>query len=174
MVSAVKINGKRLHQLARQGIEVERPPRPVTIASLVVSPGPVDEPAVFTVAVSCSSGTYIRTLAADLGTALGGGAHLRSLRRTSVGPFTLDDAVPLEGVGPDHVRPMVDAVRHLASTTVDDAGAGAVRVGKVLEAADLGVTGDGPWAVLGPSGDLLAVYEPFRGTTAKPTLVIPA
>jgi tRNA pseudouridine55 synthase len=174
MVSAVKIDGRRLHELARQGIEVERPPRPVTIASLEVSSGPPGEPGVFTVAVSCSSGTYIRTLAADLGTALGGGAHLRSLRRTSVGPFTLDDAVPLEAIGSHHVRPMVDAVRHLASTVVDDAGAGAVRVGKVLEAADLGVTGHGPWAVLGPGGDLLAVYEPFRGTTVKPALVIPA
>ncbi len=174
MVSAVKIDGKRLHELARQGIEVERPPRPVTIHSLGVSAGPVDERTVFTLAVSCSSGTYIRTLAADIGTALGGGAHLRSLRRTSVGPFTLADTVPLDAVGPEHVRPMVDAVRHLASATVDDAGAEAVRVGKVLEAADLGVTGDGPWAVLGPTGDLLAVYESFRGTTVKPSLVIPS
>ena len=96
MVSAVKIDGKRLYELARQGIEVERAPRPVTIRSLEVLPGPDDEGGVFTVVVSCSSGTYIRTLAADIGTALGGGAHLRNLRRTSVGPFTLDDAVPLQ------------------------------------------------------------------------------
>ncbi len=174
MVSAVKIDGRRLHELARQGIEVERPPRPVTIHSLEVLPGPPDEPHVFTLAVSCSSGTYIRTLAADIGTALGGGAHLRLLRRTSVGPFTLDDAVPLEAVDPDRVRPMVEAVRHLDATTVDEAGREAVQVGKVLEQAELGVTGAGPWAVLGPDGALLAVYEPFRGTTAKPSLVIPA
>ena len=128
----------------------------------------------FTLAVSCSSGTYIRTLAADIGTALGGGAHLRRLRRTSVGPFTLDEAVLLEAVDPEQVRPLIEAVRHLASVTVDEAGAEAVRVGKVLEQADLGVTGEGPWAVVGPGGDLLAVYEPFRGTTVKPSLVIPA
>lgn len=174
MVSAVKIDGRRLHELARQGIEVDRPPRPVTIGSLEVLPGPDDEPGVFTLAVSCSSGTYIRTLAADIGTALGGGAHLRRLRRTSVGPFTLDEAVLLEAVDPEQVRPLIEAVRHLASVTVDEAGAEAVRVGKVLEQADLGVTGEGPWAVVGPGGDLLAVYEPFRGTTVKPSLVIPA
>jgi len=174
MVSAVKIDGKRLYELARQGIEVERAPRPVTIRSLEVLPGPDDEGGVFAVMVSCSSGTYIRTLAADIGTALGGGAHLRNLRRTSVGPFTLDDAVPLEAVGPERVRPMIDAVRHLPSTAVDEDGAAAVRVGKVLERDELAVTGEGPWAVVGPDGELLAVYEPFRGTTAKPLLVIPA
>lgn len=174
MVSAVKIDGKRLHELARQGIEVERAPRPVTVHSLEVLAGPSGEPGVFTLAVSCSSGTYIRTLAADIGHALGGGAHLRSLRRTSVGPFTLADSVPLEAVGPDHVRPLVEAVRHLAAVAVSEERAADIRVGKVIEQADLGVTGAGPWAVIGPLGQLLAVYEPFRGTTAKPSLVIPA
>lgn len=174
MVSAVKVGGKRLHELARQGIEVERAPRPVTIHSLEVLPGPPDEPLVFTVAVSCSSGTYIRTLAADLGAALGGGAHLRNLRRTSVGPFTLADAVPLEQVGPERVRPLAEAVRHLPSVAVDEEGAAAVAVGKVLDLTVLGVDGDGPWAVVGPDGALLAVYEPFRAGTAKPAVVIAA
>lgn len=173
MVSAVKIDGKRLHELARQGIEVDRPARPVTIHELVVDPGPDGEPEVFTLHVTCSSGTYIRTLAADIGTALGGGAHLRNLRRTSVGPFTLDDAVALEAVSPEVVLPMVEAVRHLPSATVGPDLVDAVAVGKVLEATDLGVAGDGPWAVLGPDSSLLAVYEPFRGTTVKPSLVIP-
>ena len=174
MVSAVQIDGQRLHELARQGIEVERPPRPVTISSIEVSSGPAGEPLVFTLAVACSSGTYIRTLAADIGTALGGGAHLRTLRRTSVGPFTLSGAVALEAVGPEAVRPMIEAVRHLPTIAVEREGAAAVRVGKVLERTDLGVDGDGPWAVVGPDGDLLAVYEPFRGNTVKPALVIPS
>jgi tRNA pseudouridine55 synthase len=172
MVSALKVDGKRLHQLAREGIEVERQPRPVTISHLEILPGPPGEANVVTVAVTCSSGTYIRTLAADLGTALGGGAHLRTLRRTSVGPFTLDDAVPLEAVAPEVLRPLADAVRHLDAVVVDDDGAAAVAVGKVLERDVLGADGDGPWAVLGPDGALLAVYEPFRGTTAKPSVVI--
>ena len=174
MVSAVKIDGRRLHELARQGIEIDRPARPVTIHSLEVSPGPAGEDGVFTVAVSCSSGTYIRSLAADIGTALGGGAHLRSLRRTSVGPFTLADAVPLEAVDVDRVLPLEEAVRHLAAVTVDQARATDIAVGRVVERLELGVDGDGPWAVFGPTGSLLAVYEPFRGTTVKPSLVIPA
>lgn len=174
MVSAVKVGGKRLHELARQGIEVERQPRPVTIHSLEVGPGPDQEPGVFTMAVHCSSGTYIRTLAADIGHALGGGAHLRTLRRTAVGPFTLDEAVPLESVTPDVVRPVLDAVRHLATVAVDDERALLVRQGRVFEREELGLpTPDGPWAVTGPAGDLLAVYESFRGTSVKPALVIP-
>ena len=173
MVSAVKVDGRRLHELARQGIEVERAPRPVTIRSLDVLPGPGGEPGVFTVAVHCSSGTYIRTLAADIGTALGGGAHLRTLRRTSVGPFTLADAVPLESVSPDAVLPMGEAVRHLARADVGEEVAAAVAVGKVLDRDVLGVEGDGPWAVFGAGAALLAVYEPFRGETVKPSLVIP-
>ena len=174
MVSAVKVDGKRLHQLAREGKEVERQPRPVTIRSLEVTEGPIGEPLVFTMAVSCSSGTYVRMLAADLGTALGGGAHLRNLRRTAVGPYTLDDAVPLEQVGPEVVRPMIEAVRHLERVDVDEEVAAAVAVGKVLDRAVLGVgPGDGPWAVVGEGERLLAVYEPFRGDTTKPSLVIP-
>ncbi len=174
MVSAVKIDGRRLHELAREGIEVERPPRPVTIHSLAVLPGPPDEPHVFTLAVECSSGTYIRTLAADLAAALGGGAHLRNLRRTAIGPFTLADAVPLEAVGPDHVLPMIEVVRHLEPVVVDDAGVEAVKVGKVLDRAELGLAADaeGPWAVLSGEQELLAVYEPFRGTTTKPAVVL--
>jgi len=172
MVSARKVDGMRLYELARQGIEVEREARPVTISALTVDP--VDgEPLVFRLTVTCSSGTYIRTLAADLGTALGGGAHLRSLRRTAVGPFGLDDAVVLEAVGPDHVRPLADAVAHLGRAVVEGGWVEAVKVGKVLERADLGVTGDGPWAVIdADGGELLAVYEPFRGTTAKPAVVL--
>lgn len=175
MVSAIKIDGKRLHELARKGIEVERPPRPVTIHSLDVLPGPADESNVFTMAVSCSSGTYIRTLAADIGTALGGGAHLRNLRRTSVGPFTLGEAVALEKVGPDVVLPMVEAVRHLDSVVVSAEVAEEVKVGKVLARHVLAVSGDGsgPFAVLADQQTLLAVYEPFRGDTLKPILVIP-
>ncbi len=172
MVSAVKIDGKRLHELARQGIEVERPARPVTIHSLSVLP--TDEDGVFTMAVECSSGTYIRTLAADIGTALGGGAHLRVLRRTAVGPYTLADSVPLEKVSPEVVRPMVEAVRHLPSVIVGDEVREAVSFGKVLDRSFLGVDdGDGPWAVIGADDELLAVYEPFRGDTTKPSLVIP-
>jgi len=168
MVSAVKIGGRRLHELAREGIEVERPPRPVTIHRFDLSPL-VDQSGVWRCEVDCSSGTYIRTLAADLGTALGGGAHLRNLRRVAVGGFTLDDAHPMED---PELLPVASAVRHLASVTVLDEVAVEVGHGRVLPLDRLGVDGSGPWAVFNSDHELLAVYEANpRG--AKPSLVIP-
>ena len=83
MVSALKVGGRRLHELAREGIEVERVPRPVTVFGFDVSEG--SAPGVLRIDVECSSGTYIRSLAAELGRLLGGGAHLRDLRRTRGG-----------------------------------------------------------------------------------------
>src|SRR6478752_7517825 len=85
MVSALKVDGRRLHELAREGIEVERAARPVTVHSFTVEP--TADRLVYRIAVHCSSGTYVRSLAADLGELLGGGAHLRALRRTAVGSF---------------------------------------------------------------------------------------
>lgn len=93
MYSALKHQGERLYKLAQQGEEIERKPRPVTIYSLeVVAFGETG----FTIDVACSKGTYIRTLADDIGQALGCGAHVKSLRRTEVGEFTLQEAVTLE------------------------------------------------------------------------------
>lgn len=159
MVSAIKIDGKRLHELAREGIEVERKARPVTIHALAVEP--TDDPLVFTLTTTCSSGTYVRTLGADIGHALGGGAHIRALRRTAIGPFTLDRAVPLGDEIP--LLPMTATVEHLDRLTVDRA---LVEVGRKVPAPD----GDGPWAVL-EGDDLLAVYE-RKGDEAKPAVVL--
>jgi tRNA pseudouridine55 synthase len=167
MVSAVRVGGRRLHELARRGEEVEREARPVTVHRLEVEPLG-SEPGVYRLDVECSSGTYIRSLAADIGAALGGGAHLRNLRRTAIGAFTLAEATTIEGVT---VRPPAEALRDYVSVTVSDELADAVGHGKVLPLDRLGVSGAGPWAVLGPGGDLLAVYEPHeRG--AKPAVVL--
>lgn len=98
MVSAVKVGGERLHAKARRGEVVERAPWPVSIHDLVLEdfvPGPRAEAAFL---VTCSAGTYVRTLAADVGDRLGVGAHLVSLRRLGSGRFTAGDAVPLERV----------------------------------------------------------------------------
>jgi tRNA pseudouridine55 synthase len=164
MVSALRIDGRRLHELAREGIEVERTPRPVTIHRFEVDEGP--EPGVFAIDVTCSAGTYIRTLAADLGRLLGGGAHLRNLRRLASGGFTIDEAR-----GPDEaeLRPALDALRGMPVVSVDAETAALVRNGRVLPTWD----GAGPWAVTNPDGELLAVYEAFRDGDAKPALVIP-
>lgn len=170
MVSAIQIDGRRLHELAREGIEVERAARPVTVHELTVS-API-APGCFPIEVACSSGTYIRTLAADIGTALGGGAHLRDLRRTAIGSFTVDEAVALDDLGPERLLTPLAAMRDLPVVTVDDELAAAVGHGKVLAADALGVDGGGPWAVEGPDGSLLAVYEPHRSGTVKPGVVV--
>jgi tRNA pseudouridine55 synthase len=167
MVSAIQIGGKRLHELARQGIEVERAPRPVTVHRFEVHEGRA--PAVLRIEVECSSGTYVRSLAADLGAALGGGAHLRDLRRTAIGSFTEADARPLEQV---EVLPAAAALRDHSGVTVDDDVATAVGHGKVLPREVLGVSGDGPWAVHDGGGMLLAVYEPHRDGMVKPGVVL--
>jgi tRNA pseudouridine55 synthase len=167
MVSAVSVGGRRLHELARAGIEVERAPRRVSVLRFDVAAGP--EPGTFAVEVDCTSGTYVRTLAADLGTALGGGAHLRRLRRTAVGAFTVDRAVALDDLGPDDVLAPAAAVGHLAAVTADAAMVEAVGYGRVM---DVDWPGEGPWAVLDPEGRLLAVYERHPDGRAKPAVVL--
>jgi len=170
MVSALRVDGKRLHELAREGIEVERAARPVTVHRFDVT-GAADDAGrpVLSIDVECSAGTYIRSLAADLGTALGAGAHLRNLRRTAVMPFTIDEAAP-----PDECEllPISAAARGLARVVVDDETAAKVAVGAVLDRFD-GFDGAGPWAMMSVDGDLLAVYEPHRPGTAKPAVVLP-
>ena len=177
MVSAVHVGGRRLHELARAGIEVERAARTVTVTRFDLSgpvTGPDDPGPVFVAEVDCSSGTYVRSLAADLGTALGGGAHLRNLRRTAVGPFTLDDAVALDDISPTALRPPIAALPGMAHITAGPGLATAVSHGKVLSAADLGTEGLGPWAVADGDGRLLAVYETDERGRIKPAVVLAA
>ncbi len=163
MVSALKIGGKRLHQLAREGIEVERQARPVTVYSFEVEA--TSDPLVFRITVRCSAGTYVRTLAADLGSLLGGGAHLRNLRRVAVGTFDESKARPPREV---QLLPAATAVRDLTHVIIDSATAAMVRNGQVLAAW----SGNPPWALVDDQGALLAVYEPFGDGRAKPVVVL--
>ncbi len=167
MVSSVKVGGKRLHELARQGVEVERKARPVTIHEFTLEPS--DDPMVLRARVVCSTGTYVRVLAADLGHLLGGGAHLRNLRRTAIGSFSVDEANPLEEI---ELLPAATAFRDFDCVRVDDEQAARVAHGRVLELVELGASGDGPYPVLDRHGELLAVYERHRDTTAKPAVVV--
>jgi len=157
MVSALHVGGRRLHELARAGVEVDRAPRPVTVDRFDVAPGPTAD--VLRVAVECSSGTYVRALAADLGTALGGGAHLRALRRTAVGSFTADEGHVLGELGPAHVLTPAQALRDMAQVELTEELARSVRHGLALDKVSAGASGDGPWALLDATGELLAVYE---------------
>jgi tRNA pseudouridine55 synthase len=95
MHSAIKVGGKKLYELARQGVEVERQPRRVTISRLDVE---WYRPPMLGIYVRVSKGTYIRSLAYDVGRALGVGAYLESLVRTRHGPFTIEEATTLEGL----------------------------------------------------------------------------
>ncbi|MGZ8765143.1 MAG: tRNA pseudouridine(55) synthase TruB [Acidimicrobiia bacterium] len=176
MVSAVKIGGRRLHEIARAGEEIERAPRRVRIDRIEVEALEQGPYPVATVVVECGSGTYIRTLAADLGAALGGFAHVGALRRLSVGSFTLDEAHPLDEIETDLAGMLLaprEAVRDLEAVAADDGIARAVAHGSVFPAAALPVAPDasGPFAVVGPDGSLLAVYE-RRGAALKPAVVV--
>ena len=102
MVSAVKIKGKRLYELARKGIEVERQPRQIRISCLKMLSFAPPEVSLF---LECSKGTYVRQLAEDVGERLGSVACISQIERTKVGPFTLEEAVALDEVAIKHVRP---------------------------------------------------------------------
>jgi tRNA pseudouridine55 synthase len=178
MVSAIKVDGKKLYELARAGQVVEREPRPVRIDELVVEdfePGRYPEA---TIRVVCSTGTYIRTLAADLGTALGGCAHLAELRRVRVGSFGVGEAREIEAIERDPDATVVapaEALRDLERVVVDAEQARAVTHGATFAAQGFLAddAGAGPFAVVDDEAVLLAVYE-RRGAGVKPAVVIAA
>lgn len=164
MVSAVKVGGRRLHELAREGIEVEREPRPVEVYSF--STEPTDDPLVYRATVRCGSGTYVRVLAADLGQTLGSGAHLRNLRRTRIGSF---DQVQASAPGQLELLAVEAAVRDHARIEVDADEAQRIVHGAHLVSPPVG---DGPWGVFGPDGALLAVHERDDAGRVKPGVVL--
>jgi tRNA pseudouridine55 synthase len=172
MVSALKVGGRRLHTLARQGIEVDRVARQVTVQQFDVEPG--DEPGVVRIEVTCSAGTYVRVLAADLGAALGGGAHLRKLRRTAIGSFTLAEARPVTSIDASSVVSPRDALGHLEAVEVSAEIGDMVARGLPLDRVPLGVVGSGPWALLDHEEHLLAVYEGTESDRIRPSVVLAA
>lgn len=177
MVSAVKVDGERLYERARRGEVVERPARDVVVHDLVVERFRPGEQATATLLVTCSSGTYVRTLAHDIGATLGCGGALAELRRLANDPFTIEDAHPLdeverrgeEGRLAEIVLSMRDAVRHLPSRPVDLDDARRVATGGALEGRDIA----GPYAVVHDDGAgerLLAIFREDGGQ-ARPEAV---
>jgi tRNA pseudouridine55 synthase len=174
-VSAIKKNGKRAYQRVRDGETVELAARPVTV-SLFEARGfarPSADLLDVDVRVECSSGTYVRALARDLGAALGVGGHLTALRRTRVGSFTLDSARTLEDLGElaDPVSlPLPDAVRAaMAVREVDEAQARELSFGRALDAVGV----DGVHGAIGPDGTVLALLQERDGR-ARPVVVFAA
>jgi tRNA pseudouridine55 synthase len=170
MVSAVKVGGQRLHNLARAGIEVERAARPVTVHRFEVEHG--SAPGSFRIEVECSSGTYVRVLAADLGTRLGGGAHLADLRRTRIGSFTTEEARPVDELTPAVILTPAQALRDLDQVVVPAQVQTLVARGLALDRIPLGVTGDGPWGLVDDGHRLLAVYESTDTDRIRPSVVL--
>lgn len=177
-VSAVKIDGQRAYKLVRDGETVELKARRVTIAAIEIEAIRREGPFVdVDVDVSCSSGTYIRAIARDLGIALGVGGHLTALRRTRIGGFGLDAAATLEVLAdrseagePLGALTMGEAAARLMPVrTATEAEAKALSYGKPLDAAGIA----GRYAVLDEDGGLLAVMTE-KGDQAKPETVFAA
>lgn len=172
-VSAIKVDGRRSYARVRSGEQVELPARPVTVHEFDIRQTRAAEddgtPVLdVDVEVRCSSGTYVRALARDLGDRLGVGGHLTALRRTAVGPYGLDVARTLEQLADEFsVLPLADAAR--AAMPVRELGAeetAALRFGQRVAAQGI----SGPVAAISADGALIAVLEE-RGGTARPTVV---
>jgi tRNA pseudouridine55 synthase len=160
-VSAVKVDGVRAYERVRAGEEVALQPRRVTVHELTVTDVRVEgEHVDVDLSLRCSSGTYVRAIARDVGAALGVGGHLTALRRTGVGPYGLDAAHSLDELAESFtVLPIADAARAaFPARDLDEDAAGAVRVGRALD-----VHLDGLTALFAPDGEFLALYEPRDG-----------
>jgi len=173
MVSALKVGGERLHELARRGVEVERAPREITITSFWVTDSGDASTLLFD--VTCSPGTYVRVLMSDLAQRLGTLGHLTSLRREASGRFGVDDALSLDRVaervarGDTVLRTAADLVAELAAITLNDDEERRVRHGQSV-GLDATVRGE-EVAALDAHGALVAVLR-RRGGVGHPELVM--
>lgn len=185
MYSAVKVNGKRLYEYARQGITVERPSRKVRIYSIEL----LDDREIFSgdtiqfrFKVSCSKGTYIRTLAVMIGEKLGYPAHMSELVRIQSASFSLHDCLTLEdvedrvqnGTISEKIMPLESALSHLPKYTINDTVAKKVKNGAVLPIPNELLEVDGPIAVETANELVLAIYERHKEKQGlmKPVKVI--
>lgn len=172
MYSAVRVGGRRLHEAARAGEDVERAPRKVRVHALsleALEPAGTDGLARARLRVRCGKGTYVRTLAADLGRAVGVPAHLAALRRTEASGFGIDRALPLEeaeALGREsrdalaaRLVPPAEALGFLPAVLVDAGEARALSQGKVLPREAQGDL----LRAIGPGGELVAICAPGKG-----------
>jgi tRNA pseudouridine55 synthase len=161
--SAVRVGGRRLYEAARAGESLEAEPRPIRVDAFDVTSF---EPPDVGFRVICSGGTYVRVLLADVGDALGCGAHLAALRRTAIGPHRVEDAVPLDAIRVP--MPIELAVAHLPRMDLSEDEARAASHGSILAPAGI----DGPYAVFAPDGRLVGVYHDV-GAKARPEVILP-
>ncbi len=167
MVSAVHHEGKRLYELARRGVEVERAARAITVHSLTLEGFEPGDRASAMLRVVCSSGTYVRALAHDIGAALGCGGAMCSLRRTRVGRYGVEGACSVEAiVGADArscvVVSIAEALSHLPSAALDESGLDRIAHGQDVEAPPAWPA-DALGVFLDPSGQAVAVGRRAAG-----------
>ncbi len=175
MHSALKRDGKPLYEYARAGITLERAARRVAIHALDLSSfdGACGE-----FRVACSKGTYVRTLAEDIGAALGCGAHLTALRRECTGPFSIKRAITLaaiEATPPEQrdalLLPLDALIQHLPRIEVDSAAAARLRLGQKLSMHALGVAADGLYRIYDQTGALTGLVEAGLGAIRPERIV---
>jgi tRNA pseudouridine55 synthase len=171
--SAVKIGGRRAHAIARQGRPVEIAPRPVEIDRIDV----VDFAwPTLRLEIACGKGTYIRSLARDLGDRLAVGAYVAELRRMRIGPFTTTDAVALttsSAVAMNRLRPPVDAVAHLPRALLEAADAAAFCHGQsVARPLDLNAEPETHCQVLGADGCFIGIGALRPDGTLQPAKIV--
>lgn len=185
MYSAVKVNGTRLYEYARKGIEVERPTRKVTIYRLELLDEREEfsgETISFRFRVSCSKGTYIRTLAVMIGESLGYPAHMSNLIRVQSAAFTIDDCLTFEqieklmetGTISTCLRPLEMALSHLPKYIINDKVAEKVKNGALLPIPDYLINSNGPIIAQTEEGIALAIYSvhPNKSGLLKPVKVL--
>ncbi|MBV9240989.1 MAG: tRNA pseudouridine(55) synthase TruB [Acidobacteria bacterium] len=176
MYSAKKIGGKKLYESARKGVEIEREPIRVTINSLEILPSPESD--TVCIRVACSAGTYIRTLAEDIGRAVGVGAHLTQLRRARSGRFDLSGATTLDGLAEfsetsDVVLPIDQAVDHLAEFILAADRVDPTKKGLSTREADTAFVDRQNVRMLSPEGELIAIGRFLQEESSiKPRIVL--
>lgn len=185
MYSAVKVNGKRLYEYARQGMVIERPSRKITIHKLELLSDIIqnDSTVSFRFRVTCSKGTYVRTLAVQIGEKLGYPSHMSDLKRTSSGEFTLDQCITLNelenlvenGTVQEHLLSIEDALSHLPKFTINDKVAEKVKNGSVFPVPqELNELQVGEPITALHNGKILAIYQrhPDKPQSIKPIKVL--
>ena len=180
MYSAIKIGGKKLYELAREGREVERDARAVKIhqLELVEAPDIIRNDSLVTFRVACSAGTYVRTLAEDIAATAGGGAHLEELRRTRAGAFGIDDAIGLDDLAASDdpaafLLPPELAVAHLREFIVPEHRLAATRNGLATRTAADDLTDGEEVRMIDAGGTLLAIGKLNSATfEIRPVLVL--
>ncbi len=163
--SAVKVGGQKLYRAARAGRTVEAAPRPIEVFSFDLTGF---APPRFDFIVRCSGGTYVRSLVADVGAKLGCGAHLEQLRRTAIGPFSVDDATTPDDPGP--LLPLERAVGHLPSLTLQEDEARAATHGQCLGPSGI----SGPYRAVAPDGRLIGIYRDTGAKACPDVILAPA